>query len=208
MEGVRRVLWVTIIFVVLLAAYAIWPVAGFYRIASAIESRDGATLSKLVDFPLLRKSLTKQILATYLELSGKEKKLGPLGKSIAMGIGGSIAGPIVARLVNEETLMELLTKGSAGGNAAVSADRIPFSKSALRSGWQTWWNSEYGLGDFYVHLPPKTPPNEQFRVKLSLTQWQWKLSDIDLPEPLLVQLAQEIVDRQKKSKRVSSPSRA
>jgi hypothetical protein len=35
-------------------------------------------------------------------------------------------------------------------------------------------------------------------VKLSLTQWQWKLSGIDLPKPLLVQLAQEILDQQKK----------
>lgn len=194
----RRALWATVILVVLLAAYAIWPVVGFYRIASAIESRDGAALSKLVDFPLLRKSLTKQIVSTYLELTGKEKKLGLLGKSIVMGVGGSFAGPIVARLVNEETLIDLLTKGTAGGGAAVSADRIPFSKSALRSAWKTWWDSEYGLGDFYVHLPPETPRDEQFRVKLSLNQWQWKLSGIGLPEPLLVQLVQEILDRQKK----------
>jgi hypothetical protein len=34
-------------------------------------------------------------------------------------------------------------------------------------------------------------------VKLSLTQWQWKLSGIDLPESLRVQLAQEIISRQK-----------
>jgi hypothetical protein len=193
----RLALWITIILVVLLGAYAIWPVAGFYRIASAIESRDAAALTKLVNFPSLRKSLTKQLLATYLELTGKEKKLGLFGKSIAMGVGGSIAEPIVARLVNEETLMDLLTKGSAGGGAAVSADCVPFSKSALRSGWQTWCDSEYGLGDFHVRLPPDKSFDEQFRVKLSLTQWQWKLSGIDLPESLRVQLAQEIISRQK-----------
>ena len=115
-----------------------------------------------------------------------------------MGVGTSIAEPIVARLVNEETLMDLLTKGSAGGGASVSADHIPFSKSSLRSGWQTWLDSEYGLGDFYVRLPPEKSPDEQFRVKLSLTRWQWKLSGIDLPDPLRVQLTQEIIKQQNK----------
>jgi hypothetical protein len=48
----------------------------------------------------------KQV-ATYLELTGK--KLGLIEKSIAVGVGGSIADPIVARLVNAETLLDLLT---------------------------------------------------------------------------------------------------
>jgi hypothetical protein len=194
----RWALWISIVVAVLLGAYALWPVAGFYQLASAVASRDSAALGERVNFPALRKSLTKQLLATYLELTGKEKKLGLIGRSIAMGVGTSIAEPIVARLVNEETLMDLLTKGSAGDGASVSADRVPFSASALRSGWQTWWNSEYGLGDFYVRLPPEKSPDEQFRVKLSLTRWQWKLSGIDLPDPLRVQLAQEIIKQQNK----------
>ena len=107
----RWTLWIAVVLVVVLSAYAIWPVVGFYRIASAVDSRDAAALTQRVDFPSLRKSLTKQLIATYLELTGQKKKLGLLGNSIAMGIGGSIADPIVARLVNAETLLGLLTKG-------------------------------------------------------------------------------------------------
>lgn len=143
------------ILAVLLVAYATWPVVGFYRIASAVESRDAKALSKRVDFRSLRKSLIKQIVATYLELTGKEEKLGLLGKSIAVGVGSSYADPIVARLLNEETLMELLTKGKVGGPAEASGKpaTAPFlSEAEWRSAWQTWWNSEYRGGDYYVYL--------------------------------------------------------
>jgi hypothetical protein len=189
----RWTLRISAILAVLLVAYAIWPVAGFYRIASAIESRDAAGLSKRVDFRALRKSLTKQIVETYLEITGKEKKLGLLERGIAVGVGTSIAEPIVARLINEETLMGLLTEGNAGGGAKVSADLAPFAKSALGNGWKTWWHSEYRGDDYYVYLPPEKTRDDQFRVKLSLTQWHWKLAGIDLPQPLRVQLAQELV---------------
>src|ERR1700687_4181712 len=127
MREMRWTIWIPLVLVDLLSAYAIWPVLGFYRIASAVESRDAATLTQLVDFRSLRKSLTKQLLATYLELTGKEKKLGLIGKSIAMDVGGSIVDPIVARLINADTLLDLLTTGKAGEVARVSPELAPFS---------------------------------------------------------------------------------
>ena len=96
----RWTLRIAAILAVLLLAYAIWPVAGFFRIASAIEARDAAALGKLVDFRALRKNLTKQVVAAYMELTGKEQKLGLLGKTFAVGVGTSYAEPIVAQLLN------------------------------------------------------------------------------------------------------------
>ncbi|HEX5033248.1 MAG TPA: DUF2939 domain-containing protein, partial [bacterium] len=149
----RWTLRIAAVLAILLLAYAIWPVVGFARIASAIEARDGAALAKLVDFRALRKSLTKQIVAAYIELTGKEKQLGLMGKTLAVGIGTSYTEPIVAELLNEQTLIDLLTKGQVGGGGGVGAVKVPaelapFSKSALQSGWRTWWASEYGLGDY------------------------------------------------------------
>ena len=145
----RWTVWIAVVLLVVLSAYAVWPVVGFYKIASAVESRDTAALTQRVDFRSLRKSLTKQLIATYLELTGK--KLGLIERSIAVGVGGSIADPIIVRLVNAETLLDLLTKGNAGEYASVSPDLAPFSTSALRNGWQTWWDSEYRGGYFYVY---------------------------------------------------------
>jgi hypothetical protein len=197
-KAMRWTLRIAAVLAVLLLAYAIWPVVGFARIASAIEARDGAALAKLVDFRALRKSLTKQIVAAYIELTGKEKQLGLMGKTLAVGIGTSYAEPIVAELLNEQTLIDLLTKGQVGGGGGVGAVKVPaelapFSKSALQSGWQTWWASEYGLGDYYVYLPPDKTPDKQFKVRLSLKDLQWKLTGLDLPGPMRVELAQQLV---------------
>jgi len=197
----RWTLRIAAILAVLLLAYAIWPVAGFFRIASAIEARDAPALAKLVDFRALRKNLTKQVVAAYMELTGKEQKLGLLGKTFAVGVGTSYAEPIVAQLLNEQTLIDLLTKGKAGdGSIKVPAEFAPFSANAMKSGWQTWWASEYGLGDYYVYLPPDKPRDNQFKVKLSLTDMQWKLAGIDLPEPMRLELAQQLVKQRSAEK--------
>jgi len=197
----RWTLRIAAILAVLLLAYAIWPVAGFFRIASAIEARDAPALAKLVDFRALRKNLTKQVVAAYMELTGKEQKLGLLGKTFAVGVGTSYAEPIVAQLLNEQTLIDILTKGKAGdGSIKVPAEFAPFSANAMNSGWQTWWASEYGLGDYYVYLPPDKPRDNQFKVKLSLTDMQWKLAGIDLPEPMRLELAQQLMKRREAAK--------
>jgi hypothetical protein len=197
-RAMRWTLRIAAVLAALLLAYAIWPVVGFSRIASAIEARDGAALAKLVDFRALRKSLTKQIVAAYIELTGKEKQLGLMGKTLAVGIGTSYAEPIVAELLNKQTLIDLLTKGQVGGGGGVGAVKVPaelapFSKSAMQSAWQTWWASEYGLGDYYIYLPPDKAPDKQFKVRLSLKDLQWKLTGLDLPGPMRVELAQQLV---------------
>ena len=66
---------------------------------------------------------------------------------------------------------------------------------AMQSGWQTWWSSEYGLGDYYIYLPPDKARDKQFKVKLSLKDMQWKLAGIDLPQPMRVELAQQLIKR-------------
>jgi hypothetical protein len=191
----RWTLRIAAILAVLLLAYAIWPVVGFFRIASAIEARDAPALAKRVDFRALRKNLTKQVVAAYLQLTGKEKKLGLLGKGIALGIGTSYAQPIIARLLTEQSFIDLLSKGEGGAGI-----KVPVSANAMKSGWQTWWASEYGLGDYYVYLPPDKPLDERFTVKLSLTDFQWKLAGIDLPEPMRLELAQELMKRREAAK--------
>ncbi len=195
----RRLIWIAIALGVLLAFYAIWPVVGFYRIASAVEARDSAGLARLVDFPLLRKSLAKQVALTYLEIAGekKKKKLGPIEQSIALGVGTSIANSVLADLVNEDTLIDLLTKGETKRGLKIPAELSPFTKASLRSGWQTWWNFQYRGGAFYSFLPPDAPPDKQFRVKLILSDWQWKLAGLELPAPLRLQLARKVIEKQK-----------
>ena len=58
-----------------------------------------------------------------------------------------------------------------------------------------------GLGIWPGRLLCIFPPDEQFSVRLSLKEWQWKLSGIDLPAPMRMWLAQQLVKQQKEKKR-------
>ena len=196
----RWTLRIAAILAVLLLAYAIWPVVGFFRIASAIEARDAPALAKLVDFRALRKNLTKQVVAAYLELTGKEKKLGLLGKTLRPRHRHVLRRADHRAAAQRTDPHRPLSKGEGGAGIKVPAEFAPFSANAMKSGWQTWWASEYGLGDYYVYLPPDKPLDKRFKVKLSLTDFQWKLAGIDLPEPMRLELAQELMKRREAAK--------
>ena len=194
----RWTLRIAAVLAVLLLAYAIWPVVGFARIASAIEARDGAALAKLVDFKALRKSLTKQIVAAYIELTGKEKQLGLMGKTLAVGIGTSYAEPIVAELLNEQTLIDLLTKGetSGGGAGGKNPGRVC---PLLQVG------AAERLADMVVlrirarrllHLSSaRQSPGQAVQGEAQPEKMQWKLAEIGLPQPMRIELAQQLIKR-------------
>jgi hypothetical protein len=187
--------WITVLLILLLATYFTWPLVGFYRIASAVESKNAAALAQRVEFPSLRRSLSQQVIAEYLKLTGKDEKLGRFRTGVATGVGAALAEPVIAQFLNAETLLDFLNKGSVKDGAKISSEVAPFSGSSWRNAWQVWWHSEYGITRFHAYLPPDKPKSEQFKVGLSLRDWQWKLTDIGLPEHLRVQLAQELVRR-------------
>jgi hypothetical protein len=197
----RRTITILGIIAFVVVAYAVWPFVGLFQLASAIQAKDPVALTERVDFKALRKSLTKQILTTYLKLTGQEEKLGTFGSGLAMGYGRSIAAPIVERLVNEKTLLQLLTKGTvSSGKSQIQLPVAPFSSLSAGESAQTWWDTEYGFGDFYVYLPPNKPPEERIRVKLSLVGLQWRLAGIELPEPLAAKLTKEIIPDEEEKK--------
>jgi hypothetical protein len=81
--NMRWGLWTTVVLIVLLVAYFVWPLVGFYSLALAVESRNAAALAERVDFPSLRRSLSQQVIAEYLKLTGKDKELGRFRTGIA-----------------------------------------------------------------------------------------------------------------------------
>ena len=187
--------WIAVVLVLLVAAFFIWPLVGFYRIASAVEAKNATALAERVEFSLLRRSLTQQVIAEYLRLTGKDQKLGRFKAGVATGVGAALAEPVVAEFLNAETLLDFLNKGSVKDGGKVSSEIAPFSGSSWRDAWQLWWHSEYGPTNFSAYLPPDKSKSEQFKVKLSLRTWQWKLTGIGLPDQLRVQLAQDLVHR-------------
>ena len=208
-----RSLWIAIALIALLLAYLVWPLVGFYRVAEAIKAKDTAALGEVLDLPALRKSFTKQLTSAYLEMTGekrekdKKPKLTMIEKTVAVGIGTSIAEPIVAQLINEKTLLNLLTKGrfklklekGGGGREGVRelSTFAPFREGKAPSLWQAWTSLDYRGTDVFAYLPPGKPREEQFRARFNLSGWQWKLAGLELPEPMLTQLVKELIAQRK-----------
>jgi hypothetical protein len=183
----------SVVAVLLLGAYSAWPLLGLYRLASAVEARNAALLTELVDFPSTRRSVARQVSETYLKLTGRNYNVSPLVQSVAIGTLANLVDPIVARAFNPETIGDLLGSGTSVDGIALPPNTAPFTVASLDSAWKVWLDSEHSPRTFYVRLPPDIHPAERFRLMLELKAWKWRLARIDLPEVLRVRLAQEVI---------------
>ena len=192
-------IWLLILLVGVLiwVAFAFSPVIGFYRLAAAVQSRDAVALEERVDFPRLRQSLAEQVVKEYQSLTGKQKRT--FG-GVPTGFVLMLADPIIAKYLNAESLMNILIKGDAGKGNEISLPDAPFSNSSWRNAWDVWRNSRHDIKNFYVYLPPDKARADQYGLRLSLRDWQWKLTGIELPDSLRVRLAREIERRENAAK--------
>ncbi len=193
----RISLLILLVGVLLWVALAFSPFIGFYRLAAAVQSRDAALLEERVDFPRLRQSLAEQIVKEYQSLTGKQKRT--FG-GVPTGFVLMLADPIISRYLNAESLIDILTEGDAGKGGEISLPDAPFSNSSWRNAWDLWWNSRHDIKNFYVYLPPENTRAERYGLRLSLQDWQWKLTGIELPDSLRARLAQEIERRENAAK--------
>ncbi len=106
----RWALGITVSLCILLGIYFVSPLIALQRTAFAVQTRDAVALTERIEFPSLRRSLTKQIVAKYLELTGKELRIGPIKRRFAV----SVADPVVARLMTVTVLLDLVRQGKSG----------------------------------------------------------------------------------------------
>jgi hypothetical protein len=179
---------------ILWLAYTVWPFVSLYRLASGVQARDIAAVSQQVDFRALRASLATQIVATYLRLTGKIGRSGSLLDQLTVGVGVSLADPIVTKLISPEVLLELLQNGKPSGVFSESVPSLQgLSSEALGNAWRAYVNSEFGIGRFFIRVPVDKPAAESFRLQFCLAGLTWNLCGAELPEQLQVRLAQEII---------------
>jgi DUF2939 family protein len=182
-------------------AYVAWPFFALYELATAIQNRDAATVARRINVPAVRHSLTEQIAATYLRITGREARLGALTRGVAAAAASSIADPIVAKLLSTDALLELLHTGwpkqvlsdeptTISGQGSIVQGLTSVSFGNL---WRVFVQSEQGLRRFDVGIPIDAPPTRRLTLQFRLTNWVWKLAGIELPEELQVRLARELV---------------
>jgi Protein of unknown function (DUF2939) len=193
----RMTLSISAALVALWLAYAVSPFVSVYRLVAAIQDRDVAGLSARVDFRAVRGALAGQIARTYLRITGKLGEPGSLRDQLAVAVAASVADEILGDLVSPQGLLEFLR---TGGPPDIEPDGLPMpgglTPDALGNVWRAYLNSELGIARFFLDVPVDKPRQESFRLQFCLRDWTWKLCGIELPEPLQVRLAQELVKRE------------
>jgi hypothetical protein len=192
----KRALATAVILLTILVAYAIWPFVGLVRLADRTAAGDVAAVAHQVDFVRLRQSLTAQIVAAYLRLSGRTERFGPLSTALAASIGTTVADPILADLLTPDNLTKLLRGESVRAlddKIAVEATALP--RLDLGNALRAWWNADYGIGRFALSVPFEAAADDRFQLHLSLQHGRWMLTGLDLSASLQTRLARALIAR-------------
>jgi hypothetical protein len=163
-------------------------------LAAALRAGDVAAINEEVDYTRLRRSFTEQIIGAYMRVTGRASKLGALGP-LATAVGASIVDPWVSQIVNPENLTQLLRGRTVSSDLGPVSFKFGDLPSSLNLAWSAWLSSEYGLGHFSIWLPPGAAESDQFRLRMQLLRWRWKVTGIDLPEKLRDQIAGELAKK-------------
>ncbi len=98
-----------IICAIILLIYVASPYFSFWRFTVAVQLRDAAAISARVDFPAVRASLKKQLVARFANQTGSHKRWSNLGPTLIDAIIDAYITPegIAALLSNPEALKNL-----------------------------------------------------------------------------------------------------
>jgi hypothetical protein len=190
----KRFIPIFLLLLVLLIGYWAWPFFGLRALAGALQAGDVAAINEEVDYPRLRRSFTEQIIGAYLRVTGRASQLGALGP-LATAVGASIVDPWVSQILNPENLAQLLRGGAVSSELGPVSFRFGNLPSTLNLAWDAWLSSEYWFNRFSIWLPPGASQTDQFRIRMQLLRWHWKITGIDLPEKLRDQIARELAKK-------------
>jgi hypothetical protein len=188
----KRALQIFAVALVVLVAYAAWPLLGLKKLVDAVQSRDVASLSARVDVRAIKQSLVGQIALAYMRASGKQT--GPLETRIAMAAAMALAGPRVDAMLTPDQLMKLLSQGGAKHfGDAVKLGVPELQTPNLHNLYRLIRNTQYSGTVFSLVLPLTSDESSGYRLQLTLEDWTWKLSGIGLPQNIQKQIAAEVI---------------
>ena len=201
-----RKTWIIVVVLVALAALWAWPYYGAYSLAKAAERGDAPAVSAQVDFPVLRRSVARQIVRAYLRDSGKGEKLGALGRGMAVAVGTTVADPYLAELLSPDAITSLLGAGRLKPitveNRTIGFDgKLPSLPDVLSGQTAAVLLQSYydGFISFVFHVAGKEASADDYGVHLRLNGLTWVLSGIDLPRDMLDRIVADIVAKEKAS---------
>src|SRR5829696_371058 len=188
--------WFVGIVVALLVGTAIYVASAVVSLRGLIESAragDGAGVLARTDTARVRRSLVDQIVSAYLARLGRDRPVKTLERLAANTYGASIADAMIAQMLTEENLTNILNTGAirSSGNTVANIPRlIDIDTSRLIETLRRI--SPVKPVEFFVRLGPGDSAGG---ISLHFEGNGWKLSGIELPSAAVEALAQNLVNR-------------
>jgi hypothetical protein len=163
----------------ILIGYAAYPYVTLYRLGSAIQSTDAATLKSLVDWPAVREGIKEDVCDLASDDPGPKSgdSLPPFGASFMRGI----ASNAVDQAVTPQALL-----------AAISRSSEPASRPARQGAdVHVTWAFFDSPTTFTVSL---LAPGQAEPIKLEMDLWEgeWRVQRVWLPVAELLRPASQI----------------
>ena len=186
--------------VVAVLAYWAWPLAGAAQLASTARGGAAAQVFDRVDVDALRRSLSRQIATAYLDVTGKGRKMGAFGRSVAGAAVTTVADPYVAELLTPANVMALLSAGRVNQiklgdrTVAVKGD-LPNFTALLDGHILSAVTGSYfdQIRDFVIPIDGGRTADDRFGVHMHLVGLTWKLGGLDLPPSVVDEMARNIL---------------
>lgn len=160
----RIVRWVALGCVVLLLIYGGSPYFSFWRFTVAVRSGDSAAINARVDFPAVRASLKKQLIARFVHATSGHKRWANLGPTLIDAIIDAYATPdgIAALISNPGALKNLQ-----------NPRQFRFSSGKP----EDWSKVKYA---FFTGPLSFVVDREGIKLRFRFTGLGWQLNDLDL----------------------------
>jgi Protein of unknown function (DUF2939) len=176
------------------AVYFVSPYVSMYGLARAIETKDAAAIERRVNFRAVRASVARQLIPAYLAATGRESEIkGAKGQAV-VGIGTSIADPVLAQYLSPVAFAEFLNDPRLGAGGGSPAGPGNLGSNSLRSLWRMYITAETrGFRAISFAVPVDKAAEERFRLQMRMRGLGWRLVGIDLPQPVLQRLVRELI---------------
>lgn len=190
-------------------AYTLTPFWSLYELARAVQAGDVATVEQRVNFRTLRLSLARQVSATIRAEAAAE----PRERQRLSDAAAALALPVADALVTPKNVVDLLDDGWPQALDLPEATtrherrdglRVPDLGRALRF----YFASDLrGFRSVVIPVPPDRPRAEQFRIRMRLHDWGWRLVEIELSEDLRGRIAERIAAGMARMRERSGPEK-
>jgi hypothetical protein len=158
----RRTSWAAFICIVALLLYGASPYFSFWRFTVALRSGDTAAISARVDFPAVRESLKKQLIARFSHPGTGYKRWSKLGPTLIDALVDAYATP--------EGLAMLIANPSALKDLKLP-QQAPTGKGL------NWSKLRYA---FFTSPRTFVVDREGIKLRFRFTGLRWRLKDLDL----------------------------